>query len=262
MIQISNGSIKRDDFHLDNINLEIKPNSMNIIVGKNSAGKSSLLYTLTGAIVLQTGTLKDKFIRKAFVSNDAPFISLVLLNDLPSRVMLLDPHFDKSAYYRYLEYFNISSKEMFQELSVGQQKLVQLSIALAREVDLLLLDEINLNVDAINEKKILNLLEEYISKGHNSVVVSTNKLELFEDLSDQLIYIRNNSIAYQGDIDSFINTYTIYNGNLDEIEDKKTIKASIKGKYSTEFLLENTTQGERSNVSNILRLIERSHHNV
>ena len=43
MIKITNSTIKRKDFFLEIDNLEIKENKVYAIIGKNAAGKSSLL---------------------------------------------------------------------------------------------------------------------------------------------------------------------------------------------------------------------------
>ncbi len=257
MIQIRNGKLKRDDFKLENINLDILPNSFNIIVGKNSAGKSSLLYALTGSILLSEGTLQKDDIRMAYVANDKVFKGSMAVWNIPNAIKLLDKNFSTPTYRKIIRSFNIDENDFVLSLSQGQQKLVMLAVALARDVDLLLLDEINLNIDSRNEQHIVKLLEDFVSQRQKSVIVSTNKLDTFEALADQLIYIKNGGISFQGNIEQLKNQYTIFNGEKDAIMNQNEIVSLRVSRYNTEFLLKDSAQGSPASVFDILSLLER-----
>lgn len=255
MLKIIKGSIERDTFSLKDINLEIHANSLTLITGRNSAGKSSLLYTITQAIALKEGSIISDDIKMAFIGQNLPMSLYTQVWDVPNLMRFIDDDFDRKIFQRIIDDFNIPRGKHLIELSSGQQKLLMLALSIARNVNLLLLDEINLNIDSYNEKQILDLLSDFISQDGKAVVLATNKLELFEDMADQLIYIHKNQIEYQGSIQDLLTKYSIYTG--DAVFNSKQIVKVKKEKYQTTFLLENSQQGNPATVLDILMLLEK-----
>jgi ATP-binding cassette subfamily B protein len=193
-IEIKNLSFRyNDDCEvLENINLEIASGSMVGILGRTGSGKSTLLKTLVRLVDPPDGTVLIKGIdvrlwdlqtlRRSFgmTPQDTYLFSGSIKNNIGYG--LEDASFQSltnaahlSAIDNDLESFNQGWETLIGErgltLSGGQKQRVAISRALAREPEILILDDSMSAVDAETEKKILNrLLKE--RKGKTTVLVS------------------------------------------------------------------------------------------
>lgn len=260
MLKINNGRIKRGKFELRNINLEIEKGELTAIVGKNSSGKSSLLYTVAGTIPLVEGTIERYDSKIAFVGTEFPFNKRLDAEQIAELHLSINQSLDKKVFYRYLEKFKIPKRKKTNELSTGQQKLLNLALALASENDLLLLDEININIDANNKAEFEKLFTNYISKSNKAILLSTNQLESLEMSVDNVIYIKNNEIAYNGSVFELINEYRLWSGSNEEfikIKDSENLISFTEKEFYTEALLRNSNLGEETSLIKILTYLEK-----
>ncbi len=190
---------------LENINLKIASGSMVGILGRTGSGKSTLLKTLVRLVDPPEGTVMIKGIdvklwdlqtlRKHFgmTPQDTYLFSGSIKNNISygvddsarqaaqkaaqniSALELLTKAAHLSAIDKDLETFQEGWETLIGErgltLSGGQKQRVAISRALAREPDILILDDAMSAVDAETEKKILNrLLKE--RKGKTTILVS------------------------------------------------------------------------------------------
>ncbi|GLE00922.1 hypothetical protein PINS_up009719 [Pythium insidiosum] len=137
------------------------------LLGPNGSGKSSLIRVL-----MQTeghgqvgGTIRLAGDRIAVVSTDqhvemlgdaetAKKTALQLIQDVT--------HDDESVASTVMQLLNIpheNATRPFSELSQGEQKLVQIAVALAKRPELLLLDEITHGLDMWNRERVLQVID-------------------------------------------------------------------------------------------------------
>ena len=257
MLEIKDGEIKRGKYHLKNINFKIDKGRLNIVVGKNAAGKSSLLYAITGSILLEKGSINKCGLKISYVGNDVPFNEALDSDQIIDIVRKIDTNFDESLFLNYLNRFSISTSKRIRELSSGQKKLFMLSLALSRDVDLLILDEITLNIDALRKDEMKELFQDFLLTGEKSVIVSTNQLEVFENIADTVTYIKDNHIAYHGSINNLLGSYRIWQGSKEEFENLENVVGYEMREFSVEALVEDTSLGSPASLKEILIYLER-----
>lgn len=257
MLQIKEGSIIRGDFKLENFNIEIKANKVYAIIGKNAVGKSSLLYALSGAVY--SNLSKDYNVKLAYVGEEWPYNPKKALKYLNEEVIFFDSSFDNNKYLSYLEMFNINSNHKIINLSKGEKKMVLLAVALSREINVLLLDEILLNIDQYKQAVFKNLLREFMLENNKSIVLATNQIDAFEELIDEVIYLKNHNLFYQGSIIDLKTNYQIKQINKTDISKYSNIVSKINYKYYVEILLERKNDGT-SNILDIIKHLERSNY--
>lgn len=255
MIKITNSTIKRKDFFLEIDNLEIKENKVYAIIGKNAAGKSSLLYALTGA--LYTDLVWKEDLKIAYVANDWPFTEHEYISKIADHMVLLDPSFDKDKFWLLLEKFKINYFNNKKVLSTGDQKMVQLAIALVRNPDLLILDEFLLNIDQYRKEEFKSILSDFMSQANKSIVIATNQLDAFEDIVDNLIYLKNNRIFYNGSLLKLKENFYIKRMAKEEISHEDNIANLIENEYYTEALIREKNNFN-SNILSIIKHLERT----
>lgn len=257
MLEIKDGIIKRGKYSLKNINIKIDKGTFNIIVGKNAAGKSSLLYTIIGSILLEQGSMMKDNLKIGYVGNDLPFNQSLTGEQLLDLIGSLDLDFDKELFVKHLKEFDVSKAKRLKELSSGQKKLLMLSIELSRNVDLLILDEVSLNIDALRKEAMKDLFQNFILKGNKSIILSTNQLEGFEDISDSITYIKNNEVTYQGTVEDLVSQYSLWRGSKEEFKTLENVVAYEVREFSVEALVEDPSIGPPASLKEVLIYLER-----
>lgn len=250
MIKIENKTLKRDQFEIKDMSFEIERNKITAIVGRNAAGKSSLIYGLIGSLNLN---IESSNVKSSYVGQDIPFNPKLYVYQIPEILELIDHDLDKNLFKSYLNKFNISSSTKIELLSKGQNKYVMLALALARNPNILYLDEISLNIDQYKKENFKELLETYMQEDNRTVVLSTNQIDVFEDVIDNIIYIKNGHIFYSGSLLNLKTNVEIvaYNQALDDII------YSEENVYDPKALVQRKNKGEGS-LTEILKFLERS----
>lgn len=258
MLKIKNGKIKRDKYTLTDININIEKDTVNLVVGKNSTGKSSLLYTFIGSILLEEGIMEKDDVKIAYVGHEIPFNEELKIKKTAQIIFDIDDSFSIFTFYENLDKFNINKHQKIKELSTGQKRLFMLAIALSRESNLLILDEITLNIDALKQEEIKNIFQNYLISGNKSIILSTNQMEIFEDVADTVTYIKNNSIAYHGSIENLLNRYSLWQGSREEFKELKNVVAYQTLEYSIEALVkDNNNIKPNASLKDVLIYLER-----
>lgn len=198
-IKITNLSFKYDKKAakpvLNSINLEIKPGTVNVLLGLNGCGKTTLIKLLAGLEKplegyieydnqnLQTIRIKDRAKIFAYVSQQANVTS-----DIPVRQYLSYGTTNTLAFYDHpgkeemkrvelvaerLHIFHLLDKNLG-EISGGELQIVLIACALIQNTPILLLDEPTSALDLKNQNLVLSILKEVAKEGKTIVLSSHN----------------------------------------------------------------------------------------
>jgi len=173
--------------------IEILPNEIYLLVGRNGIGKSTLLKML------------------AQVEHNALFYTLHWsigigdMNYTPSQLAhyaymkvetLLRFHqassnrFSYEQAYQHLSTFSINPNQKINHLSDGQKKILSYIISLSYQAKLYLIDEPFPNVDLVFDEAFRKMI--LMSKNdENSFVISTHQINEFEKVASKIIFIKS-----------------------------------------------------------------------
>ena len=200
---------------LKNVTLEIKAGSKTAIIGPTAAGKSQLLYLITGLIEPTSGSInfdghniseykKESFYKEVgFVFQDSIIFNLSLRENIAFNNNVLDESLEKAIETAELkelidslpQKLDTIVSERGTNLSGGQKQRIMLARALALNPKILLLDDFTARVDYQTEQKILsNVLKNY--KGITLISV-TQKIAPVEDY-DQIILLMEGEVIASG----------------------------------------------------------------
>lgn len=252
MITFSGINKKLGKFELKEVSFEIPEGCICGLVGRNGAGKTTILNLILGLLRPDTGEIKidgmnygedEKRIRELLgcVLVDELFIPQLSPEDNGAHFGSLYTAYDKEAYTKYLEMFKIAGRKRFSELSKGQKLKCQFAFALSTKPKYLILDEPTANFDPEFREDFWKLTGEFINDGKHSVLLATHLTDDLDRMADELIFLDNGKTVYTGDMERFREQYRILSGEMYLIKnlDKQYVLGTEEGKYSSKALVVN-----------------------
>jgi ATP-binding cassette subfamily B protein len=200
---------------LKDVSLRIRAGTRAAIIGPTAAGKTQLLYLLTGLIAPSSGTVEydgrniedyDKTTlhqQVALVFQDATMFNLTLRENIGFSKTVSDADLDKAIAAAELTEFVRSLPagldtvvaERGTSLSGGQKQRIMLARALALNPRILLLDDFTARVDVTTERKILeNVRLQYPGL---TLVSVTQKIAPIEDY-EQIVLLMEGEVLAAG----------------------------------------------------------------
>jgi len=209
---------------LNNINLEIKANSMIGIVGESGSGKTTLIDIIIGILDPIEGNIsvdsKDIGINKRLWQNNIGYIpqSIYLLDDTIKKNIALGVDENEIENEKILKSIKMSNLEKFvnscpkklnsvvgefgARLSGGQRQRIGIARALYFDSDLLVLDEATSSLDENTEKNIINSINQM--KGKKTILISAHKKKILKDC-DVIFKVENGNIIQYKNLENLEN---------------------------------------------------------
>jgi ATP-binding cassette subfamily B protein len=212
---------------LKGVSLKVTAGSKIAIIGPTSAGKTQLLYLLTGLINTTSGEVlydgksiaaydSESFHRQVgFVFQDSIIFNMSIRENIAFSDTVTDESLQKAIDTAELKDFigslpnqlNTIVSERGSSLSGGQKQRIMLARALAVNPKVLLLDDFTARVDGNTEKKILtNIQQNYPGL---TLISVTQKIASVEHY-DQIILLMEGEIVASGVHDDLMKTSTDY----------------------------------------------------
>ncbi len=200
---------------LKNVSVFVKPGMRTAVIGPTAAGKTQLLYLLTGLLKPSSGTVEyegrnvDEYQKQSlhqqigFVFQDSIIFNLTLRENIAFSKTVKDEDLEKSIATAELKDFIDSLphkldtvvSERGTSLSGGQKQRIMLARALALNPKVLLLDDFTARVDSTTERKIL----ENVHRNYPGITLLsvTQKIASVEDY-DQIVLLMEGEVLASG----------------------------------------------------------------
>lgn len=177
---------------LKDISFGAKPGECIGIVGANGCGKSTLLKILSGAISPNGGSIiyKDKnplaqkkyfYDSIGYIPQDNPlFDNLTVYDNLKLWYCDSPLNLEEEIKSGVIARFGIDKflKTTVKNLSGGMKKRLSIACGVAKNPDILILDEPGASLDIVCKEEIRTYMEEYIEKGGTIIIASHEEREL------------------------------------------------------------------------------------
>ena len=202
---------------VDNVSFEVEKGKILGLIGPNGAGKTTLLKAVLGLTDCQ-GQLSvlglDPFRQRKEMMKNICFIADVAVLPRWIRVsQLLDfvanthPNFSRSRAEELLAATKIKKESKVRELSKGMVTQLHLSIIMAVDAKLLVLDEPTLGLDIIFRKDFYgNLLNDYFD-GERTILITTHQVEEIENLLTDIMFINGGKIILDSSMEAIPDSY-------------------------------------------------------
>ena len=202
---------------VDDASFDIEKGRIMGLIGPNGAGKTTLLKAVLGLTDCE-GNLSvlglDPFRQRRELMQNICFIADVAV--LPRWIkvcQLLDfmesvhPNFSRERAEDLLKSTDIQRQSKVRELSKGMVTQLHLSIIMAIDAKLLVLDEPTLGLDIIFRKEFYgNLLSDYFNE-ERTIIITTHQVEEIENLLTDVMFINHGKIVLDDTMDSIPDNY-------------------------------------------------------
>ena len=205
---------QKDHLVLSKVSFELQSGDFIYLIGKTGTGKSSLLKTLYGDLLLQEGvgevvgfdltSLKEKEIPHLRRGIGVVFQDFQLLTDRTVKDNLsfvlratgwVDTDKINNRVKEVLTQVGMGQKDykMPHELSGGEQQRVSIARAILNEPELIIADEPTGNLDPETSREIMTLLKGIQEKG-KAIFMATHDYSLINDFPSKMIRCVNGTI--------------------------------------------------------------------
>ncbi len=213
-------SYKNSDFRLDNVNLNIPAGNIVGLVGKNGAGKSTIINSIFDIVNRDSGEIlfynqilseENKHLKNEIgvVFDTLSYSGEMTVAKLEKVLNDLYENFDLKIFNSYIERFNLPKKSKFKTFSRGMGMKLSIAVAISHRAKLLILDEATAGLDPVMREEILDIFLEFVEKDENSILISSHISSDLEKVADYIIFIDDGKILLTENKDNLIYKYGI-----------------------------------------------------
>jgi energy-coupling factor transporter ATP-binding protein EcfA2 len=195
---------------LRGLSLEFHEGEISALMGRNGAGKTTILKLIVGLLKPARGTVQT-------MGNDTRQMALDALSRLagyvpqqPDVLLFADTVQDEVNFTRRTHGLPPDGKDLLtslglipyrlsdpRDLSVGERQRVALAAVLAGTPRVLVLDEPTRGLDYLQKDVLVGILRELRDKGH-TIILATHDVELTAHLADRVILLGDGEVIADG----------------------------------------------------------------
>jgi ABC-2 type transport system ATP-binding protein len=198
---------------ISDISVDLEPGNIVGLLGKNGAGKTSLIDVVLGFSAPSSGSSRvfgeNSFNLSAAAKRRIGFVPQddELLDSLTGAQQLalsaaLHPAWDERLITRLVREWEVPLDRRIQVLSGGERQKLATLLALGHEPDLLVLDEPASSLDPVARRQFLRELLEIADSPGRTVLFSTHIVSDLERIAGKVWIIRDGRLAWAGDLDT------------------------------------------------------------
>ncbi|MEQ8628667.1 ABC transporter ATP-binding protein [Ekhidna sp.] len=177
------------------------------ILGHNGSGKTTMLKTILGMVIPNSGELKvnDQTIYKsweyrkdiAYLPQIARFPENLTVNELIK--MILDIRNRKGREEELIQRFGLEKflDKKLSDLSGGTRQKVNIVLAFMFDANICIMDEPTAGLDPVAMIELKKLIDEERKRG-KTILITTHIMSLVEEVAEEIIFLLDGKIHFQG----------------------------------------------------------------
>ena len=205
---------------LNRVSVTLEEGKIYGLLGRNSAGKSTLLHVLTDRIFPEEGsvTVDGEPVR----DNDRALSKMYLMSEkncYPESMRVKEafrwtkefyPDFDQEFAWNLAAAFELNTNAKVNKLSTGYSSIFKLTVALSVNTPYVLLDEPVLGLDANHRDLFYRTLLARYTQRPFTAVISTHLIEEVASLIEDVVVIHKGEVLRQGSCQDLLSQgYTV-----------------------------------------------------
>lgn len=235
-------------FKLDIPELKVPKGFATALIGENGAGKSTLMNILAGIRLDAKGTIRyfdeyDQVEREqgnqkeriGYVGPGNYYLPQWTVRNVEEISGILFEKFDQDKFEEICGELDITDASIWgkektvAKFSDGTKMKLMLANVLARETEILLLDEPASPLDPLMRERLCEMIQAYIEEGNGerSVFFSTHNISDMESITDYAIIMEHGKIIEEGFVDDLKEKYILVKGDAEDQGKAKEVLYSM-----------------------------------
>ena len=195
---------------LEEVTLSVPPGVTTALLGRNGAGKTTILRILAGLLPRNGGAVSVAGIdpgkhakRVKAVTGYVPDVPVFhprwRVRDAIGLVRSARKRrWDDAEAKRLRDAFDLAPASRIGDLSKGARAKLSLLLALAHRPEVVLLDEPASGLDPLSRKEVLGSLVDIMEREGTAILISTHRLDDVERLAERVAFLKDGEIVVEG----------------------------------------------------------------
>lgn len=236
---------------LDDVSLNFEEGKIYGLLGRNGAGKSTMLNIISNRIFLDGGTVtinglkaaeNDKAQEQLYLMSEKNYYSESLrVKDIFKWTKDFYKTFDIDKAFSLADVFKLDVKKKCNRLSTGYSSIFKIIIALCLDIPYIFLDEPVLGLDANHRDLFYKLLLEEYSENPRTFVISTHLIEEVSSIIEHVIMIKDGRIIEDKPVESILAAGYTVTGPAKAVDlftvDKQVIGVDVLGGLKNAYVI-------------------------
>ncbi|MFC4601701.1 ABC transporter ATP-binding protein [Cohnella hongkongensis] len=184
---------------VDNVSFKLEEGKIYGLLGRNGAGKTTIMHILTAQIFRTSGELKvfgeepyenvNVLNRICFIKESQKYPDTFRVKDVMNVCPQFFPHWDGEFAHALLQDFQLPLNRRVKKLSRGMLSAVGIVVGLASRAPLTIFDEPYLGLDAVSRNLFYEKLLEDYAEHPRTIVLSTHLIDEVSQLLEHVLVI-------------------------------------------------------------------------
>ena len=218
----------RDVAAIDDVSLSFAEGRVHGLLGRNGAGKTTMMKLLTGQIFASSGTMRvlgespvenpQVLSRTCFIQESQKYPDGFRPLDVLRIAEGLYPFWDEALARDLVADFRLPQKRAIKKLSRGQLSAVGIIVGLASRAPLTFFDEPYLGLDAVARRLFFDRLLVDFAEHPRTVVLSTHHIDEVSNLLEHVVLLDEGRVAIADEADALQSAAIEVSGRLQEVQ--------------------------------------------
>ena len=214
---------------LTGLDLCVPPGSIYGFLGRNGAGKTTTMKLLMGILQPDRGSVNVLGVslsdpangvrirqRIGFVTEDKELYPYMTIRQVTQFTRSFFPRWREDLEQRYRRLFDLPLDKKIPDLSKGMRSKLILLLAIARGIELLILDEPTDGLDPVSVEELLRELVSLSATEGTTIFFSSHQLHEVEQIADHITIVEHGRSVVSGTLDDLKGRYRRVNIVLPE----------------------------------------------
>lgn len=228
LLEISHLDKQIGMLHLQDISFTLEPGYIFGLIGRNGAGKTSLIRTLLNLYRRDSGSVTvdgcpvDSMEREAkdrigFVLDDFLFEERMSIASNGKLFGASYSGYSHELFLKFCERFGLNPKQKTGRLSRGQKTRFQLAFALSHQAKLFIMDEPAAGLDPLFRRELTGYMQELVEDGTRSILFSTHLTSDLDRIGDYIALIDEGRLCFCMDKESLRERFVLLRGTEEQL---------------------------------------------
>ena len=218
----------RDVAAIDDVSLSFSEGRVHGLLGRNGAGKTTMMKLLTGQIFASSGEMRvlgdnpvenpQVLAQTCFIQESQKYPDGFRPLDVLRIAESLYPFWDRKLARGLVADFRLPEKRAIKKLSRGQLSAVGIIIGLASRAPLTFFDEPYLGLDAVARRLFFDRLLADFAEHPRTVILSTHHIDEVSNLLEHVVLLDEGRVAIADEAEALQSAAIEVSGRLDEVQ--------------------------------------------